>query len=247
MHCVLSGVFLEVLKTCYQSLSKAQKEEISSEVSQLSCPRELIAYSRKVISLEEFSQFKANELLNWLLYISPIVFMNKLTASLYNHLINLSFGVRLLLESSSDSNVSLAKTCLNIFYREMSNIHQGRGRVETINVHCLNHLPDQVKNFGPLFCQSAMSFEAANRTLGEVFTGSNTECAIICRRVLQRHKLLDKEIKNERLKSLYLNLSGCPNISANFTSEFLETEAVRQNKLKYPNAIFFNRQTSNNV
>ena len=33
MHCVLSGVFSEVLKTCYQSLSKAQKEETNSEVS----------------------------------------------------------------------------------------------------------------------------------------------------------------------------------------------------------------------
>ena len=48
MHCVLSGVFSEVLKTCYQSLNPMQRESLNAEVAQLSCPREMIAFSRKV-------------------------------------------------------------------------------------------------------------------------------------------------------------------------------------------------------
>ena len=75
MHCVLSGVFSDVPKTCYQSLTPLQKESLISEVAQLSCPTEMIALSRKVRPIDEMSQYKANELLNWLIYISPVLFL----------------------------------------------------------------------------------------------------------------------------------------------------------------------------
>ena len=92
-----------------------------------------------------------------------------------------------------------------------------------------------------------MAFESANRTLGEVFSGANSECEVICRRVLQRHKLVDNKIKNEKMQALYSSLSGKPHECANLAREFIETEAVKELKLKYPNALFFNRQTVNNV
>ena len=55
MHCVLLGVFQELLKFCYKSLSSDDKTTTAQFVYDLSCPREMIAYSRKIRSLEELS------------------------------------------------------------------------------------------------------------------------------------------------------------------------------------------------
>ena len=208
MHCVLLGVFPDVLRLCYQSLSSSEKLQLSSSINNLSCPREMISYSRKIRWLDEMAQFKANEMFNWLFYLSPIVFLNRLTGSLYTHLTNLVFGVRLLLESSSEENIAQAKFFLDAFCQEIVSMHGDNERMETINVHCLKHLPDQVRRFGPLHCQSAMCFESANRALGEVFSGSTHECEIICRRILQRHLLSIADMDDERLCPLFAKLSG---------------------------------------
>ena len=65
MHCVLLGVFPELLRLCYKQLSAHQRKQVYTSTSKLSCPREMIAYSRKIRSLDEISQFKANDIYNW--------------------------------------------------------------------------------------------------------------------------------------------------------------------------------------
>ena len=247
MHCVLLGVFPDLLKLCYKALSCREREKVNSITANLCCPREMVSFSRKVRSLEELSQFKANELFNWLFYISPVLFLDRIPPELYSHLTNLVFGIRLLLESSCNKNVAASSLLLENFCREIVLRHDGNEKIETINVHCLTHLCDQVTRFGPLFCQSAMSFESANRTLGEVFTGAHSECEIICRRILQRHKLFGCEVENEKLKPLFQKLSGKsqPDI-LNFKNDFVETEAVIQGRLHYPKALFKNRHNANN-
>ena len=45
MHCVLQGVLPDVLKLCFKSLATDEKNAINSVLSNLSCPREMIAYS----------------------------------------------------------------------------------------------------------------------------------------------------------------------------------------------------------
>ena len=120
--------------------------------------------------------------------------------------------------------------------------------MEIINVHSLTHLADQVRLFGPLFTFSAMSFEAANRTLGEVFTGSTSECSVICRRVLERHRLAHIEISNSKLEPLFNKFSGKEEqIKICFASETIETDAVKQARRQYSNGVVFIRQVSNNV
>ena len=140
MHCVLLGVFPETLKICQKSISVNDRKLISSEVSQLSCPREMISYSRKIRSIEEIGQFKANGYFNWLLYISPLAFHDRLEKSIYSHLVKLVFSVRLLLESSSADNISIAEKHLDHFCAEIVNFHEGNKKIETINVHSLRHL-----------------------------------------------------------------------------------------------------------
>ena len=243
MHCVLLGVFPEVLKLCIRSLRPTDKQTINRILSQLTCPRELIAFSRKISSLGEIGQFKANEHFNWLFYISPLVFRGRLPRRVFSHLSCLIFGVRLLIESSDEAKVRVAEQLLTQFCSEIVSPHDGNDRVETINVHSPRHLPDQVRRFGPLHCYSAMSFEAANRTLGEVFSGSNSECEIICRRILQKHKLSDTEILDKELCKTFNKIKGLPNEDTSFFSnEMMETVPVKEVRLHYPNAVFFNRQ-----
>ena len=164
------------------------------------------------------------------------------------HLSRLSFGIRLLLESSAAENVRIADHLLTQFGSEIVAIHDGNERIETINVQCLKHLPDQVKRFGPLFCYSAMSFESANRMLGDNFSGSNSECEIICRRILQKHKLSDEDIKDSELRQLFNKLSGRP-IKDTFASsdEMKQTEALTAGQRQYPYAVFLNRLKANDT
>ena len=60
MHCVLLGVFPDVLKLCYKNLTTDVKEIVNEIVA--NCPREMISYSRKIRSLDELSQFKATSI-----------------------------------------------------------------------------------------------------------------------------------------------------------------------------------------
>ena len=243
MHCVLLGVFPETLKVCVKALNNDKKLQIDQVVSALRCPREMIAYSRKIRPLGEMGPFKANENFNWLFYVSPIVFLSVLPRKLLSHLYNLVYGVRLLLESSSEEKVNKAEYLLTEFCRQIVEMHQGDERIETINVHCIRHFADQVRRFGPLSCYSAMSFEAANRTLGEVFTGANSECEVICRRLLQKHKLAHADLSNRNLKKLFNSLSGLQNSDSQFSDQMLETEDLRIARSHYRDASFFNRLT----
>ena len=78
MHCVLLGVFPDFLKLIAKSMSFGVKQKIDERVQNLACPREMIAYSRKIRCLDELPLFKANEVFNWLFYVGPIVFLKPL-------------------------------------------------------------------------------------------------------------------------------------------------------------------------
>ena len=172
-------------------MTTSNKREVNDIVNSLACPRELISYSKKIRSLDEIGQYKANEFFNWMFYVRPVVFRKCIPGYLYESLLNLVFGVRLLLESSRENDILLSENLLNQFCSNIVDIFDGNERSETINVHSLRHLPDQVTRFGPLFAFSAMNFESANRILSEVYSGTHHECDVIRRRFLQKQRLLD--------------------------------------------------------
>ena len=66
MHCFSMGVFPEILKLCNRALCTNDRTEVGLILSKLSCPREIVAYSRKIRSLDEIAQFKASEYFNWI-------------------------------------------------------------------------------------------------------------------------------------------------------------------------------------
>ena len=145
-------------------------------------------------------------------------------------------------------NTNAAGIFLQKFFKEIVSIQDGNERCETINIHRLTHFVDQVKRFGPLFCYWAMSFEAANRTSGEVFTGAHSECEIICRRLLQRNKLATIQLEDDTLIPLYDKITGQQLFKVDkFDEEFIETEEVQFGRSLYPGAHFLNRQQLQDV
>ena len=75
-------------------------------------------------------------------------------------------------------NITVAEKLLDKFSEDSVDIF-GDNKSETINIHCLQHLPDQVRRFGPLFVMSAMCFESAHAFLTHFASGSHEFCQII--------------------------------------------------------------------
>ena len=63
-----------------------------------------------------------------------------LPKQLYDHYLSLVFGVRLLLESSEPSAISMAEKMLGFFGKHIQQLCEDQ-KVETINVHSLKHIP----------------------------------------------------------------------------------------------------------
>ena len=118
MHCILLGVFPDSLILYYRVLSHDDKNKINQILSNRSCPLEFVAYSRKIRPLDETAEFKANEYFNWIFYVSPIVFMNRIPSPLFAHLLNIVFVIRLILESSVE-NVAAAEIIPENFFKDI--------------------------------------------------------------------------------------------------------------------------------
>ena len=128
MQCILLGVFPDSLRLCYRALSDDDKDKFNLFLSNRSCPRKDVAYSRNIRPLDETAQFKANEF-NRLFYVSPIVFMNGIPSPLYAHL-KLVFGIRLILDSSVDNNVAAAEIIPENFFEDIVSMQEDNERIE---------------------------------------------------------------------------------------------------------------------
>ena len=140
----------------------------------------------------------------------------------------LVYGVRPLLENSVEDEIQVAEACLGTFCREAADIF-GTEKCETINLHCLRHLSHQVRHFGPLFVSSAMCFGSANRLLLQLFTGTVSQCEVMCRQYLENQALLEEEIENDVLSDVAASWSGqffFLQSDRTFMQKVLETEFV---------------------
>ena len=75
----------------------------------------------------------------------------------------------------------------------------------TINVHSLLHLPEAVKNLGPLWAHSCFAFESANGELLQLFHGSQAVEKQVCNRY---NGILAKVALIMGLAD-WISLSGC--------------------------------------
>ena len=241
MHCVLLGCFKELLNFLWRGLSTQEKIFVSKEVQDTRAPLEVVEHGRNLRDLFHTGHFKANEFFNYLLFVSPIIFKDRLADFLYDHLLCLVFGNRILLESSSETDIELAELLLERYCSAVTDIFQTE-TAETINVHCLRHLAHQCRLYGPLFVFSAMAFESANRTLSESFTGTHSHCAVICRRYLEAQELASCVVENDRAAELLQEWSNLKKPSEkNFSKDVLLLPEIHRSLELFPDAQILSR------
>ena len=75
--------------------------------------------------------------------------------------------------------------------------------VFSANMHSINHLPWQVKNFGPLWCTSATMFESANHLLKAKFSGTVNHLRLIVEWYNRYKSIKQRKPVKDALHDLY--------------------------------------------
>lgn len=164
MHLVCLGVMKRLLALWMRG-PIANKCRIGANIVNLISEGLLVArnfllreFLRKGRSLREVDRWKATEFRQFLLYTGPVVLLGKLSQDKYNHFLLFFVGIYCLSsESYVNTHCEYAKKIIILFVEQFGALY-GRDML-VYNVHCLVHLADDVKLFGPLDNFSAFPFE----------------------------------------------------------------------------------------
>lgn len=143
--------------------------------------------SRVPRSITEKDKWKASEFRNWLLFYSVPLLQGILLPLYFNHyLIFVSAMYTLLQASISPEDLITAEALLYVFVQKMGVLYGER--TMTSNVHDLLHLPQCVRDGGPVFHYSCFFFEDFNRRIANFFHGTQeipqqimSRAAFICK------------------------------------------------------------------
>ncbi len=163
MHLVCLGVVKKLLShwlkrgTVCHLITKENVAEISRRLVALqgSIPSE---FARRPRPLEDLPRFKATEFRQFLLYTGPVILKGVLPQELYDHFMVLHVAIKLLSSSQTCFKYNtFSLKLLRHFVRESAKLYGGH--FISFNVHCLIHLPADVRRFGPLDSFSCFPFE----------------------------------------------------------------------------------------
>ena len=113
MHCILLGVYHVLLRFVTKLLSKREDENFYICVKNLKAPSEVIDHGRRIRGLDEFGYFKANEILNYMLYVGVVLLRNTLPVKVYHNYLCLVFGNRLLLQPFCENDLAEGKDLID--------------------------------------------------------------------------------------------------------------------------------------
>ena len=181
-----SGMLFDPMHLLYLGVNKALlsiilKNELvdclvlSSVIEKVGVPHYFRRKPRNILT--EFALWKAQEHRVFLLYYAPLVFMYcwRLSQEQPNDIFFvyclLSTSVYLL-SSEYINECDIVDTELYIKTFQSYLVSLLGDSVRTVTLHCLSHLPEQVRRFGPLQNVSAMLFENLNRQLKQSITGT---------------------------------------------------------------------------
>ena len=168
MHCCLLGVVRKMLGLMLDSKNHDRKFYIGKSIrllnGRLTSIKAIAEISRAPRPLSDHKHWKASEFRSFLLYY-PLPVLNRiLDAEYYLHFSLLVVAIRKLLsESISQKNLELAEKFLILFCKNYQHLYGKRGM--TINVHSVLHLPQVVRDLGPLWAYSCFFFEGLNGVL----------------------------------------------------------------------------------
>lgn len=175
MHSVLLGVARSITTLWFHSENNQSPWYIGRSTEQiddiLTSIKPPCNVSRVPHSVKEKKFWKAHEWNMWLFYYSIPTLKGVLPEKYLKHWFKLVKGVSLLLgENISPLHISESEGLLTEFVQEMETLY-GINNV-TFNVHLCLHLPNTVRNWGPLWAQSAFVFESYNGIILDMIKSS---------------------------------------------------------------------------
>ena len=115
--------------------------------------------------------FKASEWRAWLLHYSPVVLKGIQTRKNYKHWLLLVYAMNILpSDQLTEPILSNVESLLINFVIQYENLYGPQNM--SYNVHQLLHIVDSVRNWGPLWYNSAFPFESMNGKLLKLFHGT---------------------------------------------------------------------------
>lgn len=185
LHLICLGVMKRLLHYWLSSgspyrLSSLAKSNMSEQILALGArlPPE---FNRKGRSLIEVERWKATEFRTLLLYFGPIVLKDYLDKPRYEHFLLLHFAVYVMSSNNYCWLFENAKACMEQFVYQMNELY-GKGSY-VYNVHCLLHVADAVKRFGPLDKWSCFPFESFLHQLKRRVRSANQPLVQITNRI----------------------------------------------------------------
>ena len=176
MHCALLGVMKYLLGLWFNSEHNKENFYIGRSVLLVDkrlkeiTPPLVISRKPRAIS-EHFKYYKASELRSFLLYYSLPILFGILPLEYWDHFSLLSTSIYILLQSSiSEEQLQYCQKNLNTFCGKFQALYGER--YMSANIHLLLHLPDTVRELGPLWVYSCFHFEGLNGMLKGLVRGT---------------------------------------------------------------------------
>ena len=130
-----------------------------------------INISRTPRGLKFWCHWKALVLRSWLLFYSVPVMQGFLAEDYFQHFLLLVEATFLVLQDSiSPEDISKSERLYQHFCLMLGSLYDSR--YELINIHSLLHLPEVVRDLGPLHCYSLFGFEGLNGNLLKLVHGT---------------------------------------------------------------------------
>lgn len=175
MHCIDLGVMRQLAHLWFDGKHHDEPwymgnkvKDIDERLASFTPPSNITRTPR---SLSQRSYWKASEWRAFLLFYGSVVLQAFLPAAYFFHFLLLCNAVHILQQSSiSQMELFYATQDLIKFVQDFEKLY-GICHM-TFNVHLLLHIPDTVRNWGPIWCYSAYSFESCNGLLLKLFNGT---------------------------------------------------------------------------
>ena len=176
MHCVLLGVMRQLLSLWIGSEHHNGQYYIGRKLSIVDSrlkainPSSIIIRKPRKLSTH-FKYMKASEYCAFLLYYSLPVLSGILPSPYLSHFSLLVMSIHTLLQQSiSDRQILQCENMINLFCQQFEILYGQR--YMSANVHLLLHLPNTVRQLGPLWVYSCFYFEGQNGALKSLVHGT---------------------------------------------------------------------------
>lgn len=202
MHTVDLGTMKDLLLKWFKTPDRAKFfiedvnaiRSIDSQFSNIQTSKDITRCPQNR-SINDCHKWKASEYRNFLLLFGPIVLMNVLKSSYYEHFLKLSKSIYIFNKSLITRDEFQDASRLIIEFVDEFEMLYGEAGMK-YNVHALIHIPSCVLNLGPLHCYSLFAYESKNNFVNHYVNGTNN----VIQEATSKISLYQKNFLGQHLK-----------------------------------------------